>query len=197
MLNEILLLYLSPFNKVGSIYFFKEFYIFSKSYHRSPPLTLTHIVILVMIQAIVLPVNNYAQSIGSDVVNGFGSTFTIENQTFGSSVGELAITTFTANGFSITQGFLQPISLKIPCTDVVLKAFPNPVLTGIKIYAEGCDVEITHVQTYDLFGKMVYEAKPVNNQINFSSIGVGVYLVRAYDMNNNVVGVVKIIKSTI
>lgn len=152
---------------------------------------------MVMIQAIALPVNTYAQFIGSDVVNGFGTTATLQNQTFDSSVGELAIITFAANGFSITQGFLQPISLKVPCADVVLKAFPNPVLTGIRIYAEGCDVEIANVKTYDLFGRMVYEAKPVNNQINFSSIGVGVYLVRAYGISNNVLGVVKILKSTI
>ncbi len=150
-----------------------------------------------MFQAIVLPVNTYAQFIGSDVVNGFGTTVTVQNQTFDSTVGELAITTFTANGFSITQGFLQPISLKVPCAGVVLKAFPNPVLTSVRIYAKGCDVEIANVQTYDLFGKMVYEAKPINNQINFSTIGVGVYLVRAYDTNNNVLGVIKIMKSTI
>ncbi len=100
-------------------------------------------------------------------------------------------------GFSITQGFLQPIDLKQPCGDVVLRAFPNPVVKGMRIYAEGCDIDIAHIKTYDLFGKLVYEGKPINNQVNFSSIGVGVYLVRAYNQHNQVVGVVKIIKTTI
>jgi hypothetical protein len=67
----------------------------------------------------------------------------------------------------------------------------------LKIYAEGCDIDVASVKTYDLFGKLVYVGKPVDNQINFSSIGVGVYLVRAFNENDRVVGVVKIIKSTI
>lgn len=142
-------------------------------------------------------IKSYGQNIESRVMDSFGSTLMVGGQTFDSSIGELAISTISTNGFTITQGFLQPISLKVPCGDVVLKAFPNPVTLGIKIYAEGCDIEVASIKTYDLFGKLVYEGRPVNNQINLSNIGVGVYLVRAYDPNNQVVGVVKIIKSTI
>lgn len=153
--------------------------------------------ILVIAFTFIVIVNVNAQYIGANVIAGFGSTITVQDQTYDSSVGELAVTTLSSNNFSITQGFLQPISLKVPCADIVLKSFPNPVVTGIRIYAEGCDVEIANVKTYDLFGKLVYEAKPVNNQFNLSSIGVGVYLVRAYDANYNVLGVVKILKATI
>ncbi len=133
----------------------------------------------------------------SKVINSFGSTLSINGLTFDSSIGELATSTISTNGYSITQGFLQPIDLKVPCGDVVLKAFPNPVTVGMKIYADGCDIEIARIKTYDLFGKLVYEGRPINNQVNFSSIGVGVYLIRAYNQNDRVVGVVKIIKSTI
>ncbi len=139
----------------------------------------------------------YGQQINSQVVDSFGASISVEGLTFDTTIGELATTTITGNGYAITQGFLQPIDLKIPCGDVVLKAFPNPVTVGMKIYAEGCDIEVASIKTYDLFGKLVYVGKPVNNQINFSSIGVGVYLVRAYNQSNQVVGVVKIIKSTI
>ena len=138
-----------------------------------------------------------SQQIESYVIDNFGASLTINETTFDATIGEIATTTLTGTNYTITQGLLQPIDLKIPCGDVVLKAFPNPVTVGIKIYAEGCDVEIDNIKTYDLFGKLVYEGRPVNNQINFSSIGVGVYLVRAYNINNQVVGVVKIIKSTI
>lgn len=138
-----------------------------------------------------------AQDVSAEVLSGFGSSFTNQNRTFDSSIGELAVSTFTVNGISLTQGFLQPISLKIPCGDVTLKAFPNPVISGLRIYAEGCNIEVSVVRTYDLFGKLVLEGRVIDNQINFSSIGVGVYLVRVYDSNENEVGVVKILKSTI
>lgn len=148
-------------------------------------------------QLFFLSYNVSAQDVSSNVLNGYGTSMSTQSITFDSSVGELAVSTFSADGFSLTQGFLQPISLKVPCGSVVLKAFPNPVLTGIRIYAEGCDLEISKVKTYDMFGKLVFEGKPIDNQINFSSIGVGVYLVRAYSSNEQVIGVVKILKSTI
>ena len=138
-----------------------------------------------------------SQDVKSNVLNGFGTTVLTQEITFDASVGELAVSTFKAEGVSLTQGFLQPISLKTPCGNVVLQAFPNPVLSGIRVYAEGCDVEISFIKTYDLFGKLVLEGKPVDNQIDFSSIGVGVYLVRAYNLNDQVIGVVKIVKATI
>ncbi len=138
---------------------------------------------------------SYAQYL--KVVNGFGSSITMQTNTFDFSVGEIAVSTIVGDGYVITQGFLQPIDLKIPCGDVALKAFPNPVLVDMTIFAEGCDVDVTSVKTYDLFGKLVHEGKTLNNKINFSSIGVGVYLIRAFNQHNQVVGVVKIIKSTI
>ncbi len=159
-------------------------------------LSVLTIYLLVLLMAII-PTKTYAQQIESQVINSFGSSVLIDAKTFDISIGELAITTLSANGFAITQGFLQPIDLKLPCGDVVLRAFPNPVIKGMRIYAEGCDIDVASIKTYDLFGKLVYEGKPINNQVNFSSIGVGVYLVRAYNQHNQVMGVVKIIKTTI
>lgn len=144
-----------------------------------------------------LPFNAYAQYVSASVFNGFGHSITVSNQTFDVSIGEMASSTFESGGYFITQGFLQPISLKVPCNNVQLRAFPNPVIAELSIIAEGCDLQIANVKTYDLFGKLVYEGRPINNQLNLSNVGVGVYLVRAYNINNEVVGVVKIMKATI
>ncbi len=138
-----------------------------------------------------------AQYVSSNVINGFGTTVSTGGNTFDSSLGELAISTIEGGGFIITQGFLQPIDLKVPCGNVSIRSFPNPVLEKMTIFSDGCDLEVAKIKTYDLFGKLVYEGKPMNNQINFSSIGVGVYLVRAYDAQNRVIGVVKIMKAAI
>jgi len=146
---------------------------------------------------VILPIKSNAQQVSSSVLNGFGASISVQGQTFDSSMGELAVSTINAGGYIITQGFLQPIDLKIACGDVVLKSFPNPVISEITIFAEGCDVEVASVKTYDLYGKLVHVGNPINNKITFSNIGVGVYLVRAYNRNNQIVGVVKILKSTI
>jgi len=153
--------------------------------------------IRVLLLLILISKVGYGQKVSSQVIDSFGASISVEGLTFDTTVGELATTTIAGNGYTITQGFLQPIDLKTPCGDVVLKAFPNPVTLGMKIYADGCDLDVALIKTYDLFGKLVYEQRLSNNQIEFSSIGVGVYLVRAYDQNDRVVGVVKIIKSTI
>lgn len=171
--------------------------IFLKRYSKGHSFTQIVIVLLLTFLLANIAAVTYAQHLSSNVVNGFGSTITAQKITFDSSLGELAVSTITAGGYAITQGFLQPIDLKIPCGDVTLLAFPNPVLLEMTIFADGCDIEVASVKTYDLFGKLVYEGIPVNNKINFSSIGVGVYLVRAFDNDNQVVGVVKILKSTI
>lgn len=138
-----------------------------------------------------------AQKIDAQVFNGFGASQVNGNRNYDISVGEMAVSTITANGYYITQGFLQPIDLKLPCGDVELIAFPNPVVEEMTIYAEGCDIEVEKVKTYDLFGKMVYEGHTLNNKINFSSIGVGVYLVRTFNKDEQELGVVKILKTTI
>ena len=152
---------------------------------------------LALLVGVIFSSQLYGQKVSSNVLNGFGSSLKVKGHTFDVSLGELAVSTIAADGYIITQGFLQPIDLKVPCSDAVLKSFPNPVLSEITIFAEGCDVEVATTKTYDLFGKLVHEGAPINNQINFSSIGVGVYLVRAFNKNDKVVGVVKILKSTI
>lgn len=141
--------------------------------------------------------NVHAQQVSARVLNGWGKTIKTNGHTYDGSVGESGVITLKAGGYTITQGFLQPIDLKIPCGNVELKAFPNPVVSGMRIYADGCDVKIANVQAYDLFGKLVYEGVPFENEVDFSRIGVGVYMIRAMDTHNNILGVVKVIKTTI
>lgn len=157
----------------------------------------TNVLLVIIPLFIVNVTTSSAQQIEPFVMNGYGTSLINKNQTYGSSIGEMATSTISANGFTITQGFLQPISLKIPCDEVVLQAFPNPVIKEMSIFAEGCDIEVASIKAYDLFGKLVLEGRIVNNLINFSSIGVGVYLVRAYNTQEQEVGVVKVLKSTI
>lgn len=113
------------------------------------------------------------------------------------SIGELAITTLESSSQIITQGFLQPISIEIPCDIPELIYFPNPVVDRITIEASYCDVHVKYIEAYDLFGKSVLVAEASENVIDLTSIGVGVYLLRVYDNDEQLLGTIKIIKITV
>lgn len=166
-------------------------------YHISLSKSVVYIKITVIIFFFFFSSHSNAQKISSQVFNGWGGSVLLNGKTFDGSVGEASIITLKAGGYTITQGFLQPIDLELPCGEIQLKAFPNPVIGEMRIYAEGCDVEVISVLAYDLFGKLVYEDKPAENMVNLSEIGVGVYMVRAFDASNKLLGVVKVIKTTI
>ena len=163
--------------------------------------SLTNSVIYIKISVLVLFISFSlrlnAQKISTQVFNGWGSSIYLNRETFDGSVGESGVTTLKAGGYIITQGFLQPIDLKLPCGEIQLKAFPNPVVSEMRIYAEGCDVKISAVKAYDLFGKLVYEGEPLENNVDFSSVGEGDYMVRALDEEEKVNGVIKVVKTTI
>lgn len=166
-------------------------------YHISLSNTVIYVKIMVIVLLFLFTTNASAQKISAQVFNGWGGSVFLNNKTFDGSVGEAGVITLKAGGYTITQGFLQPIDLKLPCGEIVLRTFPNPVVSGMQIYAEGCDVEVSSVQAYDLFGKLVYEGVPLENKVDLSEIGVGVYMVRALNANDHLLGVVKIIKTTI
>lgn len=113
------------------------------------------------------------------------------------SIGELAITTLESSSQIITQGFLQPISIEIPCDIPELIYFPNPVVDRITIEASYCDVHVKYIEAYDLFGKSVLVAEASENVIDLTSIGVGVYLLRVYANDEQLLGTIKIIKITV
>ena len=113
------------------------------------------------------------------------------------SIGELAITTLTSSTQIITQGFLQPIYIEQPCEIPELVYYPNPVLDRITIEAIECDVYVEYIKAYDLFGKLVLTAEAKENTIDLTSIGVGVYLLRVFANDSQILGTIKIIKITV
>jgi len=110
------------------------------------------------------------------------------------SIGELAITTIASSSQIITQGFLQPINIEYPCDEPELIYYPNPVVDIITIEATECDVHVSYINVYDLFGKLVLVADATENSIDLAPIGVGVYLVRVFANDNQLLGTIKIIK---
>jgi hypothetical protein len=143
-----------------------------------------------------LPAVN-AQRLAPEVINSGAFIYNAGDQYFDMSVGEIAITTIKEGQSVITQGFLQPISLFIPCTEFDLVYYPNPVINEVTIIATGCDLELDFVEAYDLFGKKVLSGGTIDNKIDLSTIGVGVYLLRAYTNERREIGTIKIVKTSI
>ena len=113
------------------------------------------------------------------------------------SIGELAITTLETSSQIITQGFLQPISIEQPCDAPELVYYPNPVVDKLTIEATDCDVSVAYIMAYDLLGNSVLIADARNNTIDLTSIGVGVYMIRVFASDAQLLGTLKIIKITV
>jgi type IX secretion system substrate protein len=137
-----------------------------------------------------------AQNVTPAIVEAFNYSYGRNGVYVDMSIGELAITTIGSSENIITQGFLQPIDIEQPCDVPVLVSYPNPVVDKVTIEAAECDVYVAYVETYDLFGKSVLVADARQNTIDLTSIGVGVYLLRVYANNAQLLGTIKIIKIT-
>jgi hypothetical protein len=137
-----------------------------------------------------------AQLVSPTVTDGHSYNYNINGVFIDMSIGELAITTLESSTQIITQGFLQPTLIEQPCVEPELVYYPNPVVTHITIEATSCDVHVEYVEAYDLFGKSVLIADANENSIDLSSIGVGVYMLRVFASNSELMGTIKIIKIT-
>jgi Secretion system C-terminal sorting domain len=138
-----------------------------------------------------------AQNITPALAEAFNYSYGRNGVYVDMSIGELAITTIGSSKNIITQGFLQPIDIEQPCNIPVLVSYPNPVVDKVTIEAADCDVYVAYVEAYDLFGKSVLVANAKQNMIDLTSIGVGVYLLRVFANNAQLLGTIKIIKITV
>ena len=138
-----------------------------------------------------------AQRLTPEVITAGAFMYSSGNQYIDMAVGELVITTISGGQSVITQGFLQPISLSVPCNEFTLVYYPNPVQNELTIESSGCDLVLDFVEAYDLFGKIVLSGTTIDNKIDLSNIGVGVYLLRAYAKDHREIGSFKIIKTAI
>jgi hypothetical protein len=145
---------------------------------------------------VLIPFGASSQSVSPDVADASSYKFSQSGIYVDMSFGEFAVSTIRSGDQIVTQGFLQPISIEQPCAAPQLVYYPNPVISSLTIEALDCDVRIEYAEVYDLFGKNVLEGVVVDNSLDLSELGVGVYIIRAYNSVQQVVGSLKIIKIT-
>jgi hypothetical protein len=139
-------------------------------------------------------INSRSQSISPTVVNSSGTTYKANGIQLDWSLGELAITTISNQGQSISQGFLQTglvfVSSDEP-SEISVQVFPNPVTDYLTILVEENEVE--ELSILDQTGKILSTQKflPV---VSFQNLADGTYYVNLKNKEFKTLKTLKIIK---
>ncbi|MCE7863183.1 MAG: T9SS C-terminal target domain-containing protein [Bacteroidetes bacterium CHB5] len=145
---------------------------------------------LTCILLLLAPVLGLSQA--RQVTNLAGFDLSITDFILTSSIGEPAIITLQTSDVILTQGFLQPELL--PCKELEFDYYPNPVRSEITITAKGCDLQISHMDLYDTFGRYITTAKPdKSNVVQLGDLSAGMFFMKVF-LNNYQTKTIKIIK---
>ena len=127
---------------------------------------------------------------GGESTGGNYSNFVVIGETF-------VANSVTGGIYSSTIGFINSITNteETPTNSVdilnnpTVKFYPNPT-KGILIIETG--IEIEHIEIYDLLGSLLYETK-FKPEINISNLNEGIYLLKLYSEEGDVLKTEKII----
>ena len=158
-----------------------------------------------LITAMLLETMSYAQSIAPQLVNSGGAILTQANGSLCFNVGELVVLSLTDSlGNTLGGGFtagatLTTVSIKqtdVTMLDVIV--YPNPTTELVNIQIMHSAVEQFIITITDIQGKEVYFGKyaGISNVIgvNTACYTTGTYMITLKDLNNQVLGIYKIIK---
>ncbi len=145
-----------------------------------------------------------AQSIERSVIGSTGSTVDNGGVSVSSTVGEAVVTTHSVGSFMITQGYQQTegafSSVEQEQVKVSYRLFPNPTkdISKLEFNAEGNNINVT-ISVYGVDGKLVYsmlinESCSEVVDLDLTKEKSGVYFVKIYNLNSEVLETIKLIK---
>lgn len=143
-----------------------------------------------------LPINVVGQEVSPRLVNISGFDYEFSNILLSFAVGECAITTIENGDAMLTQGFLQPESLSSFCEDINLVYYPNPIQDVVTIQDTSCGSVITRIEIYDTFGKLILDTPLRLGSVDLDLIGLGMFIVRAYGIEDRYLDSFKLMKVT-
>jgi len=129
-----------------------------------------------------------AVSTGGGNASGTGGTVSY-------TIGQVAYTTQSGSGDTITQGVQQPFEIFVvtaleQAKDITLQflVYPNPVSEYVKLEVENYKIENLSYQLYDVNGKLLVTSKIENSEtsITMSSLASGTYLLDVFQSNTNI-----------
>jgi hypothetical protein len=136
-----------------------------------------------------------------DVIASAGDCFVASNVSLSWTIGEPISETDASGTSYLTQGFEQPQSLVV--TDVTnpvantgnVSAYPNP-FTSVVSLQNNNEGKTLNVELVDMEGKTMFKRTMATEQEQFdlSTYTNGIYFIRVYDTENNLVQTLKIDK---
>jgi hypothetical protein len=144
---------------------------------------------------VLMSITLHAQRVDPQLLNTSGIALVQKDFKGYLSLGEIAVTTLEGPGGIITQGFLQP-EVNKPCDELLLRYYPNPVANEITILDDACGRRIVEIHVFDTNGRRVNNYVLKNRTANLDLLVPGVFLVRAYGVNQRFLGSFKIVKQT-
>jgi hypothetical protein len=142
---------------------------------------------------LMLPLNNYAQSIKRQSISSYGSSVVTENVLIGQTAGQSYHTAVSVGGTTVSPGFQQPQLFSVKeIGDPVFRTldvmvYPNPASHSITISSEK-EIEQSIIRVTDINGKYLLSEKvPVlfSYTMDCASWANGVYLITIQDSQKN------------
>jgi hypothetical protein len=148
---------------------------------------------------------SFSQSIAPQSINSSGSKMNQSNVSLTFTVGELVVSRQTdSNGNTLGGGFVSGATLttlSVQETDTTVlnvKVFPNPTTDLVNIQINHSTIDQLIITITDLQGKEIYCGKysSISNLIgiNTANYSAGTYMLSLKKLNNQVLGIYKIIK---
>ena len=138
-----------------------------------------------------LSFQSYSQTIARQSISSYGSTSSVDGQTYSQTIGQ-AYNTKNQENVRVTQGFLQPVSYKIEKVnqdrdELDISVYPNPAhhsvfLKTTKVLKEA------FISISDLNGKLIYNQQIQNvkeHVIDCSLWSTGIYIIKIQDDQNH------------
>ncbi len=155
--------------------------------------TLSMLILLISIKL------SFSQKVEQWLISPCGGVFTQGQTSIQFALGEVITETISSADNILTQGFVQPyynftdLSVKdLSKTNFDIKIYPNPVLK--ELWINPVNIEISQYEILNISGKIVQQNILVANKIDFESLNCGIYLLKLYSKDQQIVKTVKIVK---
>jgi hypothetical protein len=143
------------------------------------------------------------QVVAPEVVASAGDMYSNPQGSLSWTMGEPITTTENASNYFLTQGFQQPTKIVVAAvsgpsnsqSNSVVNVYPNPV-TSSSINIQWGDSRQLQIQLLDLSGRVILNKviSSSENQLDLNELSNGMYLLKVYDMQNELIKSLKIEK---
>jgi len=141
------------------------------------------------------------QVITPEVMASAGDSYSTAQVSLSWTMGEPVTATANANNYYLTAGFQQPTNIVVTqlnnpaAPNNTVSVYPNPAKSSVYINRDG-DIPL-QIQLMDMNGKLIVNEllSSNENQLDMSTLAGGMYLLKVYNTQNQLIQSLKIEKT--